>query len=486
MHLSASQRALFVSMAFVAAALAAPSAHGQCAVTRTHSGANFSGGSFIVQAGFAQGEAAAASFTLNASEFPVKINLIEMIFAQSNTTVPTTTEWSVFVYEGNPATGTLLYEYSSDDVILPHLRMPAGTQGTNIQFSIDPSDPEQMYIYNLGGSNTFTVGYRIDRHNNPPANPCTQSPPTNSNAFPTTDADGNLSQPSRNWLYAIDCGPFGAPPGWNSFAQLPSIFRPSGDWNIRVTYESVNGAQITDQPDNQNVTLGQPAIFQIVATGPGTLQYQWYRGSEPVMNGNGYFGATTDTLFIYPTVLAHAGAYRCIVTSACGSVTSNDAFLTFAGQTLAISGNVTLQDWGASPNGQAVQIQVRNVGSTTALQTQTVFLDGSGAYSFNLGSGINAGTYDFTAKGTHWLRKLRGSVTVTSSGATGVNFVLVNGDVDGDNEVAIGDYSLLSSSFGLSLGDAGYNAMADLDGDDEVTIGDYAILSTNFGMTGDE
>lgn len=486
MHLSALPRALFASVAFAVALTASTPALSQCAVTRTWSGANFGGGSFIVQAGFAQGEMAAASFTLNASEFPIRINLIEMIFAQSATTVPTTTEWSVFVYEGNPATGTLLYEYSSDDLVIPHLRMPIGTQGTNIQFSVDPNDPEQMYIYNQGNSNMFTVGYRIDRHNNPPANPCLQSPPTNSNAFPTTDADGNLSSPANNWLYALDCGIFGAPPGWHSFAQLPTIFRPSGDWNIRVSYESLNGVQITQHPQNQNVTLGSPAIFQVVATGPGTLQYQWYKGSEPLTNGNGIFGSTTDTLFIFPTVASHAGSYRCIVTSPCGSVTSNDAVLTFAGQTRTITGTVTLQDWLASRNGLPVQMQVRNVGSTTALQTQTVFLNASGGFSFDLGSGINAGTYDFAAKGTHWLRKLRGSVVVSSSGATGVDFSLLNGDVDGDNEVAIGDYAQLSSSFGLSLGDAGYNPMADLNGDDEVSIGDYAIMSTNFGFTGDD
>lgn len=461
-------------------------AFAQCPITRTHSGANFGGGSFIVQAGFSEGEAAAASFTVSAAEFPIKINLIEMIFAQSNATVPTTTQWSVFVYEGNPATGTLLYEYSSDGEILPHITMPPGTQGTNVQFSIDPNDPEQMFIYNNGGSNTFTVGYRIDQHNNGPANPCLQSPPTNSNAFPTTDADGNLSQPSQNWLFALDCGPFGAPAGWHSFSQLPSFVRPSGDWNIRVTYESLNSVQITQHPSNQMVTLGQPAIFQVAATGPGTLNYQWYKGATPLTNGSGIFGSTTDTLFIFPTVQSHAGQYRCIVSNSCGSATSNIATLSFSGQEIPISGAVTLADWGGPVNGQIVQMQVRNAGGATNLQSQNVTLNASGGYSFNLTGGLSAGSYDFYAKTSHWLKKKVGSVNVTASGATGVNFLLTNGDIDEDNEVGIGDYAVLSSTYNLSLGDAGYNGAADLNGDDAVDIADYAILSSNYGLMGDD
>lgn len=482
----ASFKKAMVPMASLALLVLSHVAYGQCTTMRTYSGANFGGGSFIVQAGFAENEMAAASFTIAASEFPIKINLIEMIFAQSAATVTTTTEWSVFVYEGDPRTGTLLYEYSSDGLVLPHLVMGPGTNGTNIQFSIDPNDPDQMYVYNNGQSNTFTVGYRIDRHNNPPANPCLQSPPTNSNAFPTTDADGNLSAPTNNWLFAIDCGIFGAPPGWSRFSELPSFFRPSGDWNIRVTYESLNAVAITDHPDNVNTTIGQPAIFQVAAVGPGQLQYQWHKGTEPLQNGNGIFGAMTDTLFIFPTVASHAGAYRCVVSSPCGTVSSNEATLSFGPQTRTITGNVSLGDWLASPNGQIVQIQVREVGSQTSQQTQNVVLNASGNFSFDLAGTLQANAYDFTAKGTHWLRKLRGNVSIGATGATGVDFSLVNGDVDGDNEVGIGDYSILSASFGLSLGDPGYDPMADLNGDESVDIGDYAILSARFGAFGDE
>jgi hypothetical protein len=203
-------------------------------VISTYTNAAFDGGQYVVQAGFAQGESSACSYTLSPTDFPLRIDLIEAIFATSNASVSTTTKWSVMVWQGTPATGTLAYTYSSNGVDLPHLVMSPGTNGTNVQFGIDPGDPEQMVVVD-NGSHTFSVGFRIDEHNNQTQNPCQVAPPSSSNAFPTTDV-GGLSSPTNNWLYALDCGAFGCSAGWKSFAQIPSICRPSGDWVMRVSW----------------------------------------------------------------------------------------------------------------------------------------------------------------------------------------------------------------------------------------------------------
>lgn len=63
---------------------------------------------------------------------------------------------------------------------------------------------------------------------------------------------------------------------------------------------------------------------------------------------------------------------------------------------------------------------------------------------------------------------------------------LTTGDIDNDNEVSIGDYADLSSSWGKVLGDPGFNPYADLDFDGEVAISDFALLSSAYGQTGDE
>lgn len=208
-----------------------------CDVLKSHTDANFGGGAFILQQGFAEGESLAASYVLPASEFPLKIDLCEWIVGCSNTSTVTTTKWAVSIYDGTPTNGTLVATYASDGDILPHIVLPQGTAGVNVNFSIDPGDPEQIVITNSSGTNTVTLAWRIVEHHNGPANPC-GTISTTSNAFPTTDTSG-LAQPNHNWLDAINC-PLGCPAGWKTFQQMISLCKPSGDWVTRLTYTSLN------------------------------------------------------------------------------------------------------------------------------------------------------------------------------------------------------------------------------------------------------
>jgi hypothetical protein len=150
-----------------------------------------------------------------------------------------------------------------------------------------------------------------------------------------------------------------------------------------------------------------------------------------------------------------------------------------------ISGNVSLGDFSGNVTSRPVTFELRPVGSTTPIQTVTLNLAANGNYSFVAGI-PSTGTYDLTAKGLNWLRKKRASVTITSSGATGQNFALINGDVNGDNSVDVGDFSVMSTAFGRSLGEGGFIVAADLNGDDTIDIGDYSILSARFNLNGDD
>lgn len=211
-----------------------------CTNTSSHTDADFGGGSFVIQAGFAENEVAAASYMLTPDQFPVKMDLMEMIFATSQATESTTTEWSVLVWDG-PPDNTPDWEFNSDGQILPHIELPPGTNGINLQLSVDPNDPDQIIFENNGGTNIISFGIRIDKHNEQTQDPCFVAPPQRRNAFPTTDISG-LQSASGNWLKGIDCGPFGCPAngGWASFSQLPQFCRPSGDWVMRMTWTSLN------------------------------------------------------------------------------------------------------------------------------------------------------------------------------------------------------------------------------------------------------
>ena len=231
-----------------------------CNVVATLTDASFSGGSYNAEAGFAQTEMAAATYAVAPGEFPITINLSEVILVTSGATTQTVTQWSLLFYSGTPTNGTLVNTYSSDDQPggLPHARVGPGTAGINIQFSIDPGDPEQLIIPD-DGSHKFTVAFRIDQHNQQTGNPCLGAPPTCCNAFPCVDTSG-LSSGANNWLYGVNCGPLGCPAngGWSTLANLSSLCRPTGDWVMRTTWSGAGctpGVGACCMPDGTCQTL---------------------------------------------------------------------------------------------------------------------------------------------------------------------------------------------------------------------------------------
>lgn len=235
-----------------------------CPQISTYTNASFTGGTYTAQGGFAEMEIAATRYVLPGNIFPIQIGLMEMIFAQQNAIMTTTTHWSVLVYNGEPNSPQpdgFPVVFSSDGTILPHIVMAAGTRGVNVQAMVDTNDPEQIVITNPtnAATHSFTIAFRIDRHNSQTANPCFTAPPSDRNAFPVTDNTvigcgsgySQLNFPNENWLFAVNCGANGCPPngGWTRFSGLQAdqiIFgicftgcRPRGDWVMRVTWDPV-------------------------------------------------------------------------------------------------------------------------------------------------------------------------------------------------------------------------------------------------------
>ncbi|MBX7131259.1 MAG: DUF642 domain-containing protein [Fimbriimonadaceae bacterium] len=148
-----------------------------------------------------------------------------------------------------------------------------------------------------------------------------------------------------------------------------------------------------------------------------------------------------------------------------------------AGPTL--SGNVELQNFDGLVAGHVIEVEA--TGGVTA--SGTAVLDNAGNFSLPLS--VPNGQYTVAIKASHWLRKAVLNVSITAAGPNNVSVSLNNGDIDGDNEIAIGDYSILSAAYNSSPGDANWVAASDLNGDDAVDIVDYAILSANYGLFGD-
>ena len=87
---------------------------------------------------------------------------------------------------------------------------------------------------------------------------------------------------------------------------------------------TVNAAtSITTQPTSQTLCAGSNATFTVVASGTGTITYQWKKGASNIV------GATSASLTINNISAADAASYTVVVHSDCGAdVTSSAAVLT--------------------------------------------------------------------------------------------------------------------------------------------------------------
>ncbi|WP_438480143.1 MBG domain-containing protein [Oleiharenicola lentus] len=94
---------------------------------------------------------------------------------------------------------------------------------------------------------------------------------------------------------------------------------------------------ITQQPTNQSVVMGETGSFSIVAQGEGTLAYQWQwldpynpAWADLELDNFRYEGVRTATLQLVSTVHIIGGTqFRCVVTNATGSTTSQAAAVSY-------------------------------------------------------------------------------------------------------------------------------------------------------------
>lgn len=70
------------------------------------------------------------------------------------------------------------------------------------------------------------------------------------------------------------------------------------------------------QPQSESVNEGDPIQLSVVVSGIGPVSYQWRRNGEPLV------GQTSAVLLIPAATYDNIGTYDCVVTDACGSISS--------------------------------------------------------------------------------------------------------------------------------------------------------------------
>ena len=103
---------------------------------------------------------------------------------------------------------------------------------------------------------------------------------------------------------------------------------------------------IVDDPQPTRACAGTDANFTVTAVGNGPFTYGWRFDGTPIDPGTNP-SAATETLTRSSITAADIGSYDCIVTNACGSVTSNPASLTTCPGDFNCDGGVDGEDVGA-------------------------------------------------------------------------------------------------------------------------------------------
>jgi glucose/arabinose dehydrogenase len=171
----------------------------------------------------------------------------------------------------------------------------------------------------------------------------------------------------------------------DSGARDHTIGTPTSDTTYTATYRVVDTSapSITSHPQSVGVGVGEAATFTVTATGAAPLGYQWRR------NGTNIPGATSASYTLAGAQLSDSGAtFRCVVSNANGTATSNAATLTVAtgaapvatigtpaagsqfrgGETIAFSGSATdAEDGALSASAMTWEVVLHRTGSAVTV-----------------------------------------------------------------------------------------------------------------------
>lgn len=308
------------------------------------------------------------------------------------------------------------------------------------------------------------------------------------------DVNVNSNAVSGSFPRRVEAGPFLRMPvvgGWVSEVQM--IITSDGEvaaFGTPIPFYSFTTQQAITYTQGTTVKIG----YRCYRDTDGKFKWVWLYGNTPspalTMEGS-VQGLPWDftNKGIQPSYIDNGqpkdpnlGMYLQIMPNqgAPTQINASMAMTNIVVRSYGIKGNVMLNN--ITTNGEGEPITVDVVSSGTSLQSFTTTLDRNGL--INMRSTVPAGTYDVYVRGaTHITKKI--SNVVFSADSANFTAALINGDVNGDNEVGPADFTLLSGSFGKMLGDPGYLASADLNRDDEVGPADFTILSQNFGIQGD-
>jgi hypothetical protein len=234
------------------------------------------------------------------------------------------------------------------------------------------------------------------------------------------------------------------------------------------------------QGQTLNVVVTGTGIFDPDATYPDHLAFSF--GANIVVNSVTWNSATQATVNVTIGATAATGARTVTLTNPDGQTATGSFTVNLGVKT--VTGTLTLQSYaGTLIPGTSFLFELRDNGTNALIETETATMSAGQAFSFTTSQ--PAGTYKLRIKGlTRFLAKSQ-SVTLISTGATGLAYTLTNGDANGDNVVGVADFNLLRAAWGGVSPNAPYDVNTDFNGDGVIGVADFNILRASWGSIGD-
>lgn len=168
----------------------------------------------------------------------------------------------------------------------------------------------------------------------------------------------------------------------------------------KTTTVSPTAPTITTQPTDKTVTIGGTTSLTVVATGTGTLSYQWYSNTTDSNSGGTIISSkATSSTYVVPTAAVGETYYYCVVTNTINasstSTTSESAIVEVYGD---VSSSFEGSEWavktGISDTKEWTVVFSKAV-DTSTLKAQNIFVTDSTGKTVPVT--ISAGSNDKTA-----------------------------------------------------------------------------------------
>ncbi len=249
---------------------------------------------------------------------------------------------------------------------------------------------------------------------------------------------------------------------------------------------------ITQSPSSVNAVTGQNVGFTVAATGTGTLNYRWRKGTTDLADGGRFAGTGTPSMAITGVLESDAGQYNCEVTGP--QCTTVSALATLAvtppppapfnlttpanGATQVPVNSSLLMNWDTSVGATSYTFVIDNNSDFSSPVAQVSDLTSPGL-SVSPGTLQQATTYFWKVTATNPFGTTE-STPAAASFRTFTPATNCRADWSGDGAVNTIDLAIFLGRFGTQVGPFG---VGDTNGDGLVNTADLVAVLSEFGTT---